>query len=318
MCAINGQLVRLSFAGPALVPSITPAFAHLAVAPTCDEPDLTICVWDSLSTGTRMPRPPWPEEAYRQRNSVNFGDGDIRGAFFHWTGVLNLLDFGHRRGFFWIHDAACLPDFEHATPFLPIFNWWMTRHGRQLTHSAAVGTREGGLLIVGGGGAGKSTTALTGFSAGLLYAGDDYCLVAQEPLPYVYSLYSSIRTEPAGMRARFPHLMPSVANPTRLDSEKALLFLQECDPARVATGFPVRAVLIPSITGRAETTIGPATPAAGLRATAPTTLLRFPGAGAAELGLIAGFLRQVPCYHLQLGTDLEGVAQALQKLLPER
>ena len=314
---VGGELVRLSFAGPALIPSVTPAFAHLAVEPDEEEPDLTISIWDSVSTGTRMLPPPWPEQAYRQHNAVSFGDGDLRGAFFQWTGVLNLLDFGCRHAYFWISDAACLPDFEFATPFLPILHWWMTGHGRQLTHSAAVGTREGGLLIVGQGGVGKSTTALTGFVSGLLYAGDDYCLVAQEPTPCVLSLYSSVRIDPAGMGARFPNIMPAIANPTRLASEKALVFLQQCAPARMVPGFPARAVLIPSITGSAETSIVPATHAAALRATAPSTLFRFPGSGAAELGLIAGFLRRVPCYHLRLGTDLDGVARALRALLPD-
>src|SRR3990172_5231691 len=43
---LAGFCIRLRFAGPGLVPKMTPAFAHLAAASPA-APDLTICLWDS-------------------------------------------------------------------------------------------------------------------------------------------------------------------------------------------------------------------------------------------------------------------------------
>src|SRR5947208_1898035 len=52
--AVGGQTICLRFAGPALLPHLTPALAHLEVKPA-DAPALTVCVWDSASTQTPMP-----------------------------------------------------------------------------------------------------------------------------------------------------------------------------------------------------------------------------------------------------------------------
>src|SRR2546423_14492220 len=54
---IGGRLIRLSFAGPALIPHFAPALGHLAAAPA-NSLDLTICLWDSESTGVAIPTPP--------------------------------------------------------------------------------------------------------------------------------------------------------------------------------------------------------------------------------------------------------------------
>jgi hypothetical protein len=50
--AIAGTTVRLSFAGEALVPHLTPALAHLRI-PLVERGDLTLCLWDTESTGLR-------------------------------------------------------------------------------------------------------------------------------------------------------------------------------------------------------------------------------------------------------------------------
>ena len=61
--AIGGHSIQLRFAGPSLIPLITPAFEHLATEPT-QNPALTVSLWDSASTGTEMPPPPWEETDY--------------------------------------------------------------------------------------------------------------------------------------------------------------------------------------------------------------------------------------------------------------
>src|SRR3954454_4748943 len=50
---VGGYRIRLSFSGAALL-SLTRALEHLASDDDDSTPDLTICLWDSESTGQRM------------------------------------------------------------------------------------------------------------------------------------------------------------------------------------------------------------------------------------------------------------------------
>src|SRR5687768_16390025 len=62
---IGGYYIRLSFAGAALL-SLTKALEHLA-ADEHSTPDLTICLWDSESTGQRMVPRPWQDSDFLAR-----------------------------------------------------------------------------------------------------------------------------------------------------------------------------------------------------------------------------------------------------------
>src|SRR5215210_6447856 len=54
---IGGYPIRLRFAGPALMPRITPALEHLEVPVLPTELALTVCLWDSASTAATPPPP---------------------------------------------------------------------------------------------------------------------------------------------------------------------------------------------------------------------------------------------------------------------
>jgi len=313
---VGGFTIRLRFAGPALIPFITPALEHLAAMPV-PAPTLTICLWDSVSTRTEMPPCPWTANDYIARAEVRGYSGEhIHTAFYLGSGILHMLDTTLNVALLWIRDASLVPYFESAAPLRPILHWWMGNHGRQLVHGGAVGTSEGGVLLTGKGGSGKSTTALACLHSKLAYAGDDYCLVAIDPVPYAYSLYNSAKLDADGVR-RLLHLATAISNADRLDAEKALLFLHECYPERIATGFPVRVILVPRVTGQWETRLTAASPMMALRALAPSTILRLSGAGSKDFQAMAKFVKRVPCYTLELGADLNRVPDVILRLLSE-
>src|SRR6185369_1649438 len=84
-------LVRLKFAGPALF-SLTRALEHLA---TDDDatPDLTICLWDSESTGQRMTQRPWQEDDFLARGVIQgYNTERIYTAFQHGSAAVSVLD----------------------------------------------------------------------------------------------------------------------------------------------------------------------------------------------------------------------------------
>jgi len=322
---IAGYTIRLRFAGAALEPRITPALEHTEAKP-CSNPSLTICLWDDASTHTTMPSPPWlgygVHNPYGDLLGVYTRRGEVRGynnnrihtAFHMGADVLNMLDQQRNLGVYWTPDASHLPIYETGSPLRTILHWWSGRHGRQFLHCGAVGTAKGGVLLLGKGGSGKSTTALSCLNSRLSYVSDDYCLVETEPAPYVYNLYNTAKLSADGIQL-VPHLKQAISNVDRLQTEKALFFLHRCHPKKIVAGFPVRALLMPRVTGGFDTMIKAASPAAALSALAPSTMNQLAGAGAATLQVMKRLVDQVPCYHLELGTDSDQIPRVISKLL---
>ena len=113
------------------------------------------------------------------------------------------------------------------------------------------------------------------------------------------------------------HLRPHIANKDLMDHQKALIFLNDEFSHKISTGFPLRAILVPEITGHPETTIEPSSPVAALKALAPSTLLQLPGSGEETMGFLSALVRRVPCYKLKAGTRLEDIPARVHALLEE-
>ena len=311
---IGGYRIRLSFSGAALL-SLTTALEHLATDDR-STPDLTICLWDSESTGQRMIARPWQEEDFLARGVIQgYNTERIYTAFQHGSGAVSVLDQQRNLAVFWAPDHR-LPYWEYGSPLRSILHWWLLSKGLQLVHAAAVGNSSGGVLIGGKGGSGKSTTALCCLESNLFYAGDDYTLLGLESGPVVHSLYNSAKLNSDHVQ-RFPALLPKVANPDRLADEKALLFVNEHYPAKVATRLPVRAVLLPRVTGIPETRWKRVSVAMTLAALAPSTIFQLPRAGNEAFQFLAAFVRQLPCFSLEVGTDLSNIPPVIEQLLAE-
>lgn len=311
---IGGYRIRLRFAGAALL-SLTRALEHLATEDHAT-PDLTICLWDSESTGQRMIARPWQEEDFLARGVIQgYNTERIYTAFQHGSGAVSVLDTERDLAVFWAPDAT-LPYWEYGSPLRSILHWWLLSRGLQLVHAAAVGNSHGGVLIGGKGGSGKSTTALTCLESNLSYCGDDYTLLGLDSGPVVHSLYNSAKLNSDHVQ-RFPALLPKVANPDRLADEKALLFVNEHYPAKVANRLPVRAILLPRVTGLPETTWKRVSVAMTLAALAPSTIFQLPRAGNEAFKFLVAFVRPLPCFSLEVGTNLSTIPPVIEQLLAE-
>lgn len=324
--AIGSFTICLRFAGSGLVSQITPALSHL-ITPATTHPDLTICLWDNASTGTQLPlligslleliRLHWTDYL-SPRKEIKAYDGDrIRTNFHIGPNILSVLDRHENIACYWIEDAQDIPYWEKGSPLQTILNWWTTDHQHQYVHAGAVGNVDGGVLLAGKGGSGKSSTALACIDSPLIYASDDYCLVSTEPKPYVYSLYNTAKLKGQADLERFPKLAPLVNNVDRMGLEKAMLFLHQHHPEKIAIGFPIKAVLIPQVTGKLDTYIRPTTASAALRALAPSTIFQLAGSGKTAFKIMSSLVKQVPCYALELGTDMAQIPDVISQLLSQ-
>ena len=306
---IAGRVVCMRFVGPDLVPVLAPAFAHLACESSA-VPDLTICCWDDASAGVRTTEPPSPID----RVGVDFVDGSVRVA---WEPARRgLAAFDHSKGLALLRfsEVAAVPVWERAAPARQILHWWAAGLGMQLVHAAAVGTPRGGVLLVGRGGSGKSTTALACVGSSLRYAADDYCLLSFDGLPRVHGVYATGKADAASV-TRLPRLR-SVFKRAILHVEgKSVIFVARDFPQSMLESFPVRAVVVPRITAAEECRIRPIGPATALRAVAPSTMFQLPGDRGGTFARLSSLVRMVPCYELELSSDPAAAQPLLARLI---
>ena len=313
---VADAIVCLRFAGSALVPLFTRAIAHLQV-PAVKEPDLIIGLTSSLDTGFSRPAPGWINYQYQKRGEVRgFVNDRIYTAKQWGSDALVMLDSDRNIGIYWVEDQAQIPYWEIGAPLQSILNVWLGQRGVQLVHGAVVGTVAGGVLLVGKGGSGKSTTALSCLDSELQYLSDDYCLITPEPLPTAFSLYSTGKKNADDLE-RLPFLRSCMSNPDRLDHEKAVYFIQELFPEKILHTCPLKATFIPRVTGKLETTLEPAPTQAGLEALVPSTIMQLGGAGKTACDVMTKTLSQLPCYYLNVGTEIPKIAQTIQAFLEE-
>jgi hypothetical protein len=310
---VGGHQVLLRFAGKGMVPSIAPAFAHLA-APPIREPELVVDIWDSASTRAVAPMRPTVDPSSPAGAFYYFEDPPLRGVFQPGMQALSAVDLRTDRAWYWVADPRDLPYWERAAPIRQILHWWMATRGHQQVHGGAVGTPDGGVLLVGKGGSGKSTCSLVSLASELRYAGDDYTMVSVQPRPWVHSLYSSGKVDPGNLW-RVPHLEPAVSNRGYLATEKAVVFVDQHFPGRPIDGFPLRAIVLPTITGGPRTRAVPTSRAAALAALAPSTVFQLHTAGREALKYMGSLVLAVPAYVLELGSDVRVVPDVLLELL---
>ncbi|HEX9829651.1 MAG TPA: hypothetical protein VGB10_05515 [Bacteroidota bacterium] len=309
---IAGKTIRLRFAGPALIPYVTRALEHSSVEPVA-QPDLTINVWDSASTRSKIPDIAW-FKSYRQGTGVilSVREGSHCMAYQSNTGVLSFLDIAETTGYYWVADAKRLPYYEVARPMSLLLHWWFHHEGYQMLHAAAIGLDGKGIVLAGKGGSGKSSTSLHWLEAGLGYAGDDYCLIDIRSQPTIYSIYNSAMLFPKDIPV-FPSLTPFVADAMNPTDEKRLLFIHERN--RVCSSFRFNALFLPRVTEQEKAKLFVVSPSEAMKALAPSTLLQLPGARANAFHAMSTLVRKVPSYRLELGTDRQHGIQLIREFL---
>jgi hypothetical protein len=311
---IGKYQIQLCFAGPTLVPLLTPALAHLATSDVVD-PDLTLYLWDSESTTTLPPPCPWTQDDVDLRGEIPaFSNDRFLTAIQLDVNAVSILDQHQNLGVYWIDSIDSLRVYEQAAPLKVLLHWWLRDRGLPMIHAAVVGDENGAVLLVGKSGAGKSTTSLLCLNAGLRYISDDRCLLALDPEPQALCIYNSAKLHWEQME-RFPNLMAKVNNLDEVTKDKALVHVHDFAPQQIAHQLPIRAILLATVTGRPSTSLTPVSRIKVLSDFTTSTLVYQPGAAKKEVQMMADLVRRLPCYQINLGSDFGEIALAIAKVL---
>jgi hypothetical protein len=323
---VGGMNLRLRFAGAELEPPLLRALRHLR-PPRTGAPLATISVWDSDSTGVPVPLFPWRPGDVRRRGEIRgfnharirtvyHGDVMAPGFGFH---ALSMCDVASRSAIFWVQGRDRLPWTELAEPLRTALNWTLSGPTLHLVHAACVSTGDGGVLLAGKGGSGKTTTALACLEAGFGFSGDNYVALSTVGRPMAHSLFGNAKLRPEGLA-----LLPGFAHDIEglgEDGEDKLVVDVACRrPGLLKHEVPIEALVVPRIVPGARTRIRPGSPGEGLLTLAPTTMFQLPGDGRPAFRTMTEFVRRVPTYVLELGGEtadappaIAGILQALRR-----
>lgn len=321
---ICGLPVRLLSVGPAPLDVVDRAIRHLRLAarPTTTagasaEASLTVLLFDGADAAVAVPPPPGRLEDFTARGDIlGFNTDRFKAAFQPFGRILSAFDAERGLGICCFGAADKVLSFEKAAPLRSMIAWWARLHGFQVMHAAVVGRSDGGLMLAGKGGSGKSNTSLACLATSMGFAGDDVCAVGiEDDGPVAHSLYATARTRPQDwVRLPFLEALSHQAVGTGED-EKALYYLLPAFARQVIRRVPVRAILLPKVVGGPSSRLLPASQTAALLAIAPVTATLLPDAGPEVFESVGRLVRRVPCYELQLGTDVAGLQATLTDLL---
>lgn len=305
--SIGGRQVCLKFAGQPLLRRLMPALEHHPEG--SDPAELTIHFWDSATPPVEYSLAEWTG----LQSIIRPVDDTCWTLIEPGIGLFSRLT-QDGNAFVCCRDGNELPVWESAVPLRSLLNAWFAPRG-SVVHGAAVGNDQTAVLLAGVGGSGKSSTALTCLAEPDLYhLGDDLVMLTNDPQPVVNSLYNSAKLLPDNLR-RFDDLSLSV-NPTLpRNPEKETYFLFPKFAEKLAMQRPLKAILLPRVSGETQTSLVSATQAEAWHAIVPVTLTLLGGTRPENIQSIVEIIKRVPVYRLNLGSDRSGIAPVIRRVL---
>ena len=251
-------------------------------------------------------------------------DGDIQvsaGAagyalwFGRFTHTLHLLDHATASAGYWIDDAAKIPSWERAHPFLASFQAMLTGTDWLAVHAAGISQGGRGILITGPGKAGKTSLSLAAAQVGWGFAGDDYVLV-NTAAPETAPLYATarLRTDMAG---HFPRLRAVAEREMSNDlgDPRHELLLPEGGSGVAIGGAKLAAILLLERGGASAPAFSPVSRTRVLASMIANATTATPGYDAARMDKLSRLLAAVPPQRFDPGPDFPGALAALSNIL---
>jgi hypothetical protein len=252
-------------------------------------------------------------EASETSAAVLFWDAPVRVAWDRSSGGISAYDRTAKIGIWAFPSIEAVPVWELASPMRRIFHWWAANEQMLLMHGAAVGFEDFGVLLVGKGGSGKSTTALASIGLGWKYGGDDYCLIEPGGAPKIHSLYCSGKVSAASVD-RLPRIRRLFDASTLKIEQKTIAFLYPEREAEFITSLPLNVIVTPYVSDRESPIIKNVSAAKAILSLAPSTIMQMPGEGRYSLQTLAEIARITPCYDLMLSGNPDAAYSCMEHL----
>ncbi|MFT5641875.1 MAG: hypothetical protein ACI9A7_001981 [Cyclobacteriaceae bacterium] len=316
---IGNIQVQFNFIGEQLIPIFFDVFRHLEISDeeeAISKPSLIINLWDKESTRIGVDDTPWQLETPHHLGLIeSFTSSGYFTLQQPGSEAIYMFDKTSNTAYYHVSKKSLIPFWESDFPLRMVFHWFFNVTPLQPVHSAAIGNEKGGVLLVGKGGSGKSTTTLSCLNSSLKIAGDDYILLDTDN-NVAHSLFSLSKITTNSIELLKHYSLKDAVRKPAIEG-KFRISLYDHYPENLIKSIPIKAILLPTVCGNLKTKIVKGSAAQAMIALAPTTLFQLPGLREEAFKKMAHFVRQVPAYQLQLGSDIQNIPDLLEDFITQ-
>ncbi len=231
--------------------------------------------------------------------------------------TFSFLDRAADQAIYWVADEKTIPWYGIAAPLRTIFHWHFTDRNIFMMHAACIGRKNTGILIVGKGGKGKTSTSLSFLhNKKLSYLADDYLLIDTRTTPRALSLFSSAKID-APTLLRFPELRTIAHRKAEPHEKKTVFFFYPDKANQVARTMAIGAIIVPFIAHADRTTFRSIAGKEALLAAAPSTIFQLQpeSTKSNSFANMAALAKRVPSFAMELGSNPREIAGSIENFL---
>lgn len=307
--------VRLTFFDKKLSDIFLPALAHITyTSGATQKPEYQIHILDTSAISSPFPSIEGIANKFIFRGDIeNFSNPQYQIAYLIHPKIICAIDHFNKIGIVIAQDVKRIPVFTTASPFKEIFNWIMLKNQCSLIHAAAVGNKDGAVLLTGKSGAGKSVTTIRCLFHGLDFYGDDIVGISNKNKPAVHSIFASAKifqkdiSEITGLEkySKWRSLKPK---------DKEVFFLSEDFKEQIPLQAPIKAILH-LVQSHGKAAISTASIANVLNVVGSTSCAIFPYSHQSHTIQLISLFKNVPCFNFKLGNKVDDIAPLLEDFL---
>jgi hypothetical protein len=227
--------------------------------------------------------------------------------------VLEAIDLSAARA---VHIGASLArarEISGIRPLLMLLRWWSEATPHLMLHAAAVGNEQGGVLIGGTPGAGKSSTALACIGDKLQLVGDDMVLIGPDGV--AHSLHATLRLRP-DMIDRFGP-SPWFGNSWSDWRNKPSQIVPDESLQHLTRSTRPKAIVLPRLELGAKAEFSRVSSARAMRVMTPVTVTNHYMDPARQLQKLSNVLQHLPCYEFSIVEDLRVIRESFETFLED-
>lgn len=311
---IAGYPVEIRVVGKDLAREIEDALAHLRSTEVKFEPDLVFELWDQDETGVDCGI--LSTSAAQNEFCVVKTSSNGRFVIEERSHSCTWLDRESNHAVGVTKSSRLRHVDERARPFQRPLSVWLNDKGIQFIHAGLVATDDTGVLFIGAGGAGKSSSSIASMLHGFRFLGDDFVGIEKMPDGTFrgHSLFASCLVD-SGHLKRFPQLEADALRPNYGFETKSVVYLARSHSDQLISEVSIGLLLLPKVVDSPTSSWRRASKAETMLALAPTSVLFTPTPGARALDQLADLITTVPAYWLELGTEIEDIPRVIEQII---
>jgi hypothetical protein len=311
-----GFNVRIRCAGSRLSSLHEKVFHHLRVEEVGiseEQFDLTIDLWDEEQTKFPCPVDLISDESQKLRtvtaskNSRILADQDSDTSIF--------LDRKDRRIIASFASAYKMNNYDLSKPFNRLLALWYRDMNVEVIHSSMISKNKKGILFLGEGGSGKTTSALSCLNDGFNYLGDDHVgLTKVNDIFFGYSLFASALINTNHFK-QFPQLQKFELQKNIQRDAKSIIYFANEHSNKIDNSAEIAVLLLPKVVDSKHTSFRKAGKGETFLAVAPSSLRLQISPNKKAFDTISHLIDRIPSYCLELGTDLDEIPKCVNEII---